>query len=107
MYTVAIFSPFLISIHALREESDILLGIVPVQTITFQSTLSVRRATVLHHVVGGGIGISIHALREESDSSGYASKATSAISIHALREESDSRVGHVLSYIIDFNPRSP
>ena len=34
----------------------------------FQSTLSVRRATGLPHGHGGGVDISIHALREESDS---------------------------------------
>ena len=56
---------------------------------TFQSTLSVRRATRRlppnhHHKV-----ISIHALREESDSGTQAAYECLTISIHALREESD------------------
>ena len=33
----------------------------------FQSTLSVRRATVSSLIVRGQVGISIHALRKESD----------------------------------------
>ena len=82
---------FLISIHALREESDLLSGkpcLSPnlhfnprspwgerqsqevgggLKSI-FQSTLSVRRATILNLALKSGIKfISIHALREESD----------------------------------------
>ena len=58
-----------ISIHALREESD--LADSPVERVR--------------------VGISIHALREESDSDTSATvPATAAISIHALREESDA-----------------
>ena len=58
---------------------------------SFQSTLSVRRAT------GTGVHpslrqqISIHALREESDADDPWSAPVEPISIHALREESDSR----------------
>ena len=57
--------------------------------LAFQSTLSVRRATVapvVHHV---GLRISIHALREESDSRMPLWHDLRQISIHALREESD------------------
>ena len=57
----------LISIHALREESD---------------GLAVLRLHVPHQ-------ISIHALREESDAGLGADGAILRISIHALREESD------------------
>ena len=55
----------------------------------FQSTLSVRRATIA--VRNGVIApyISIHALREESDSCWVAVCVLPVISIHALREESD------------------
>ena len=73
-----------ISIHALREESDLVQ----------QPVVGVHR-------------ISIHALREESDSMLRSFIGFSLISIHALREESDwplrpgQRAG---SY---FNPRSP
>ena len=63
----------------------------------FQSTLSVRRATVRPCLIVVGDIISIHALRKESDLS-EAKKGVhpSAISIHALRKESDS-VGFVLA----------
>ena len=57
----------MISIHALREESDTGLSVGDVNVMEFQSTLSVRRATVsqAHTIMCNGI--SIHALREESD----------------------------------------
>ena len=56
----------------------------------FQSTLSVRRATVddgFRHV---GLFISIHALRKESDREGRGRSGRQEISIHALRKESDA-----------------
>ena len=40
-----------ISIHALREESDYKMG-ANKQTTTFQSTLSVRRATIFECQIG-------------------------------------------------------
>ena len=56
----------------------------------FQSTLSVRRATVDYINVGLAVDISIHALREESDpTTKKLVLAVRFISIHALREESD------------------
>ena len=74
-----------ISIHALREESDLhRLGEVG-DRMLFQSTLSVRRAT--QKQVAADIGISI--------------------SIHALREESDLRLIRLISGSRYFNPRSP
>ncbi len=57
-----------ISIHALREESDVILLPVFTLMVRFQSTLSVRRATpatLANNVFFSDI--SIHALREESD----------------------------------------
>ena len=57
-----------ISIHALREESDV--GEGPVEHAD---------------------GISIHALREESDVLAGRVQSEERISIHALREESDER----------------
>ena len=75
----------------------------------FQSTLSVRRATVKNGRYLQLIEISIHALREESDLlSVFLLPVLILISIHALREESDpggfavNDVQHVY-----FNPRSP
>ena len=65
-------------------ETQIDFGIV-----RFQSTLSVRRATLRMGVSGGNRLISIHALREESDLDLAFASAGVDISIHALREESD------------------
>ena len=56
-----------ISIHALREESDQVTAVVDSITESFQSTLSVRRATEADDVHREPADISIHALREESD----------------------------------------
>ena len=64
-------------------------------SVKFQSTLSVRRATVDPHVDGPVIVISIHALRKESD--GYENHSwlsVGPISIHALRKESDRANRH-------------
>ena len=60
-----------ISIHALREEGD-----------------------VLHIHLIAVLGISIHALREEGDCAGFSVRLSGKdISIHALREEGDQRRG--------------
>ena len=59
--------PLSISIHALREEGDIVHGIG--ESLSF---------------------ISIHALREEGDQTAGAAVPLEAISIHALREEGDT-----------------
>ena len=61
-----------ISIHALREESDPTLAYNDSRREGFQSTLSVRRATELNAPNAIAIYvISIHALREESDLMSY------------------------------------
>ena len=74
-----------ISIHALRKESDRpVAGSVPM-SLRFQSTLSVRRATNDCKNSFTPLDISIHALRKESD-----------------RHQDDGDACH--SY---FNPRSP
>ena len=59
-----------ISIHALREESDLLCNSFANNINRFQSTLSVRRATFRRCSFGTKSNISIHALREESDGNG-------------------------------------
>ena len=57
----------------------------------FQSTLSVRRATLDPIGTGIALAISIHALRKESDSGhGRFPNRPTTISIHALRKESDA-----------------
>ena len=57
----------MISIHALREESDFRRAAEKMADIEFLSTLSVRRATGTGVDRAVSVSISIHALREESD----------------------------------------
>ena len=81
---------------------------VDTQMVTaFQSTLSVRRATVSSLIVRGQVGISIHALRKESDPNIPRGTANQTISIHALRKESDLAAASIPNGIQYFNPRSP
>ena len=56
----------------------------------FQSTLSVRRATIITDQPHRFPQISIHALRKESDQEITVDDANDKISIHALRKESDT-----------------
>ena len=56
-----------ISIHALREEGDAELQAFIKAFVEFLSTPSARRATVLHRFPAHRWIISIHALREEGD----------------------------------------
>ena len=56
-----------ISIHALRKESDHAPPPCTMRLPKFQSTLSVRRATMPLAQVYDPDAISIHALRKESD----------------------------------------
>ena len=80
----------MISIHALREESDQQVHKSKWQPRWFQSTLSARRATGYMPYSSDKTIISIHALREESDVTLLSVEtALFLISIHALREESD------------------
>ena len=75
-------------------------------SMIFQSTLSVRRATMTNRGVvmidvfqstlsvrrmgdGGFLDFSIHALRKESDVAVERQAVAARISIHALRKESD------------------
>ena len=59
-------------------------------TMEFQSTLSVRRATLNIDMMVINSLISIHALRKESDPQEVAEHVDELrISIHALRKESD------------------
>ena len=64
---------FTISIHALRKESDRTRAASSSVDCIFQSTLSVRRATALAAGPSLAVEISIHALRKESDPKGDAS----------------------------------
>ena len=78
-----------ISIHALHEESDQESTLSPLWAV-FQSTLSMRRATLHHVAFVHDKAISIHALHEESDPLQWVLHLMhGVISIHALHEESD------------------
>ena len=102
----------MISIHALREEGDLLktdlgehiaefLSTPSARRATllrsfglsgsaqFLSTPSARRATIFHEDADTALMISIHALREEGDLFSQQGFAVVGISIHALREEGD------------------
>ena len=75
---------------------------------SFQSTLSMRRATTPYVSDDAIISISIHALHEESDrilGNGYV--GAWYISIHALHEESDTATTCPARTTMHFNPRSP
>ena len=74
----------------------------------FQSTLSVRRATIKIPREDRLVVISIHALREESDADFISGlEEYKRISIHALREESDFGILIDMLLSLHFNPRSP
>ena len=74
-----------ISIHALREEGDVIIDSVRKLQDKFLSTPSVRRAT-------------IRTAR---------TRKTKAISIHALREEGDGDSDTGRAGCMDFYPRPP
>ena len=73
----------------------------------FQSTLSMRRATIFSYGSRQPTGISIHALHEESDFVCTVGGISLIISIHALHEESDNRRYGSAGTRCYFNPRSP
>ena len=101
-----LFRVLMISIHALRKESDATANAMPAIRL-FQSTLSVRRATQANQINGYEGDISIHALRKESDGEHVGQHRQVHISIHALRKESDHGQPAAPSGATDFNPRSP
>ena len=78
-----------ISIHALREEGDVIPYNNAADASVFLSTPSARRATRTPGKAAGGGRISIHALREEGDQICQPAFFRMEISIHALREEGD------------------
>ena len=79
-----------ISIHALREEGDVVLSMSTMHSHLFLSTPSARRATLPTCEDDFMEFISIHALREEGDQiDAFGFPRRYVISIHALREEGD------------------
>ena len=80
----------LISIHALREESDFKRLLVYQWRYTFQSTLSARRATQgIVAYYQANYNFNPRSPRGERPSESVGGWSKSYISIHALREESD------------------
>ena len=79
-----------VSIHALLAESDISYDPPVHAARVFQSTPSLRRATI--HICGHALvpRVSIHALLAESDIADDILDKAEAVSIHALLAESDS-----------------
>ena len=118
-----------ISIHALREEGDLLraactrppwifLSTPSARRATravvrdhecrgFLSTPSARRATMIPRMVILAHCISIHALREEGDQEFCSCSVQCRISIHALREEGDQPSRRGQPTPSDFYPRPP
>ena len=98
----------MISIHALREESDEVITDCIRRALLFQSTLSARRATISYCRADSRNYISIHALREESD------QLILQVSFHLLQFQSTLSArratfsfGRNTLAIKHFNPRSP
>ncbi len=83
------------------------MGPNPSESLEFQSTLSVRRATDSLCPECVKAKISIHALRKESDVSADRGVTECHISIHALRKESDICCNTISTGRTHFNPRSP
>ena len=83
-----------ISIHALREEGDQDIPLVPLIDDNFYPRPP--RGGRLIHVVSppDAQNISIHALREEGDDVQASLRDFMRISIHALREEGDTMPGY-------------
>ena len=75
--------------------------------MTFLSTPSARRATVIFSRTELYHAISIHALREEGDLRGFFSRRGLEISIHALREEGDMLIWAYSVVAKYFYPRPP
>ena len=96
-----------ISIHALLAESDSVLALGMPTSVSFLSTLSLRRATKICKYVARRNVISIHALLAESDIYCHLSGASYSISIHALLAESDGPWSTLPIGMANFYPRSP
>ena len=78
-----------ISIHALREEGDILQTRKILARDDFYPRPPRGGRPILRSAVLAAKGISIHALREEGDHTTTKQEDKNHISIHALREEGD------------------
>ena len=97
-----------ISIHALHEESDTAHALRAAPALSFQSTLSMRRATsFLSRMRPRSSSFqSTLSMRRATHRRGLAGEREH-ISIHALHEESDKPFQYACYPRSNFNPRSP
>ena len=103
----SLISPWTISIHALLAESDSLLTSVAGLPEVFQSTLSLRRATLFWDTQSKSDQFqSTLSLRRATQLRCFG-RNRPGISIHALLAESDMVVQRRVFPEPDFNPRSP
>ena len=103
--SIATFS--VISIHALREESDQQYGLRALLRQRFQSTLSVRRATEPNKLTAQNLIFQSTLSMRRATRRFSTYRVRSGISIHALREESDTLNLPEMRQSLNFNPRSP
>ena len=84
-----------ISIHALREEGDVIFGGCLIDDLNFYPRPPRGGRQGQQHNGHSKTRISIHALREEGDALVNQAAKGSRISIHALREEGDKEVSAI------------
>ena len=98
-----------ISIHALREESDLNLVKINQTHLLFQSTLSVRRATTYLQYASQNVYLFQSTLSVRRATWVVTSSAVNAIEFQStlsVRRATCSCTAYVV-YMADFNPRSP
>ena len=78
-----------ISIHALREEGDVMLGAITLYLMVFQSTPSARRATAQNLVPSLAVLFQSTPSARRATPRRQREDYANHISIHALREEGD------------------
>ena len=96
-----------ISIHALREEGDIIADHSQNRAIISIHALREEGDFRMLSRVSWQCQISIHALREEGDPDGQCIYLSDDISIHALREEGDVKPPVCSTAAFYFYPRPP
>ena len=96
-----------ISIHALREEGDVVTVVEPHLNQRFLSTPSARRATLVFGVTVGICKFLSTPSARRATSRRLCAGTGQAISIHALREEGDDFFSFLCYSCTDFYPRPP
>ena len=105
---IAVFLETLrISIHALREEGDVLAAVSGLDVLDFYPRPPRGGRPPGVRNCSPGNAISIHALREEGDGCFFSWRRCPTISIHALREEGDVLQYAKFKVASNFYPRPP